>query len=90
MLTGAMHALIKNGTYGRIAGEHGLPSWQCNPLETPEYFGGCCYHTEKVKFLMWHRVHMYTMEQVLVLLAEVGISLNARVFGWLFDYLLIF
>ena len=41
---------------------------QCNPWENPVYFDGCCTHTEKIKFLLWHRVFVYTMEEVRMIL----------------------
>ena len=43
---------------------------QCNPWENPVYFDGCCTHTEKIKFLLWHRVFVYTMEEVRMILYD--------------------
>ena len=54
---------------------------QCNPWENPVYFDGCCTHTEKIKFLLWHRVFVYTMEEVRMILYDYQLISKTFVYG---------
>ena len=62
---------------------------QCNPWENPVYFDGCCTHTEKIKFLLWHRVFVYTMEEVRMILYDYQLISKTFVYGILKTYPLI-
>ena len=59
---------------------------QCNPLENPIFFDGCCPHEEKIKFLLWHRVFVYTMEHVrIAIVGEANKKLSLFIYHYHWD-----